>query len=106
MVNFHHGLARLTLRPRTSCSATILGGTVFLQAFTLADGSLCLKASLNWKGSESLGVVAIHTTPNLNWKNEASRIASMWLQGPPSGVTTTETDAHTTEFQPLLAVAS
>lgn len=106
MVNFHHGLARLTLKPRTSNSATILGGTVFLQALTLADGSLCLKASLNWKGSESLGVVAIYSTPNLNWKNEASRIASTWLQGPPSGATITEMDTHPTELQPLVAMAS
>ena len=106
MVNFHHGLARLTLNPRTGSPATILGGTVFLQAFTLADGSLCLKASLNWKGSESLGVVAVYSTPNLNWKHEASRIASTWLQGPPSGATITEMDTHPAELQPLVAMAS
>ena len=106
MVNFHHGLARLTLKPRAGCPADAMSGTVFLQSFTLADGSLCLKASLNWKGSDSLAVVSVYSTPALNWKNEASRIASTWLQGPPSGATITEVDMHATESQPLVAMAS
>jgi hypothetical protein len=54
MVNFHYGLARLTLTARTGSEGHCAGGTIFLQAFTLADGSVCLRASLNWKGSEAL----------------------------------------------------
>ena len=76
MVNFHHGLARLTLTARPGVETAAVGGSIFLQAFVLADGSLCLKASLNWKGSEAFPVLAVYSTPNLNWKIEASRIAS------------------------------
>jgi hypothetical protein len=86
MVNFHHGLARLTLKPRNGMETTLAGGAIFLQAFALADGSLCLKASLNWKGSDALPVMAVYSTPTLNWKLEASRIASAWLEGPPAQV--------------------
>ncbi len=106
MVNFHHGLARLTLKPSAGNPGDTPSGTVFLQSFTLADGSLCLKASLNWKGSEALAVVAVYSTPTLNWKNEATRIATTWLQGPPSGATIIEANLHPTELQPLVAMAS
>ena len=82
MVNFHHGLARLTLAARPGVDLPVTGGTIFLQSFSLADGSLCLKASLNWQGSESLPVIAVYSTPVMNWKLEASRIASAWLEGP------------------------
>ena len=92
MVNFHHGLARLTLTPRAGAELPCSGGTIFLQAFVLADGSLCLKASLNWKGSDAFPVIAVYATPNVNWKLEASRIASVWLEGPPAAATITNAD--------------
>ncbi len=84
MVNFHQGLARLTLVARPGVELPNNGGTVFVQAFVLADGSQCLKASLNWKGSDALPTIAVYTTPTTNWKLEASRIASAWLEGPPA----------------------
>jgi hypothetical protein len=100
MVNFHHGLARLTLAPRGN-DLPLPTGTIFLQAFALADGSLCLKASLNWKGSEAFPTMAVYSTPNTNWKLEASKIASRWLEGAPAtaSVATTETE----NLQPLVA---
>lgn len=106
MVNFHHGLARLTLTPRSAAEGILPGGSIFLQAFVLADGSLCLKASLNWKGSDAFPVIAVYSTPTLNWKLEASRIAAAWLEGPPahSVSTSTQTSAH--DLQPLTAIAS
>jgi len=81
IVNFYHGLARLTLLPRpgmeTSGLDTIMsGGTIFLQTFTLADGAVCVKVSLGWKGSDALPVISVYSTPSSNWKLEASRIAS------------------------------
>lgn len=82
MVSFHHGLARLTLTPRPGVDAP--GGGIFLQTFSLADGTLCLKASLNWKGSDALQVIPVYSTPTLSWNLEASRIAQCWLQGPPA----------------------
>ncbi len=82
MVNFHHGLARLTLAARPGNELSVPGGTIFLQSFSLADGSLCMKASLNWKGSDALPVLAVYSTPTTHWKLEASRIATAWLEGP------------------------
>lgn len=105
MVNFHHGLGRLTLKARPGAESISAGGTIFLQAFELADGSLCLKASLNWKGSEAFPVHAVYSRPNMNWKLEASRIASAWLEGPPASATITHADMSTQGLTPLIAVA-
>lgn len=103
MVNFHHGLARLTLAPRNGTELPCAGGAIFLQAFALADGSQCLKASLNWKGSEAFPVLSVYSTPLVNWKLEASRIGSAWLEGPPAAATS---DSNREELSPLTAVAS
>ena len=84
MVNFEQGLGRLTLTPRSPTDFPLTGGTVFLQAFALADGSQCLKATLSWTGSQVTSSVAVYSTPALNWKLEASRIASAWMEGPPA----------------------
>ena len=100
MINFHQGLARLTLTPRPGNDFP--GGTVFLQGYALADGSVCLKAGLSWQGSEALSVMAVYTTPGINWKLEASRIAGSWLEGPRENVSHLETAE---EYQPLQAVA-
>jgi hypothetical protein len=107
-VNFHHGLARLTVTPRAANELEVPGGAIFLQGFVLADGSQCLKASLNWKGSEAFPIIAVYATPTVNWKLEASRIASAWLQGPPAmaTVTTTDLQAAPAPLTRLTAVAS
>ncbi len=105
MVNFHHGLARLTLAARPGNDLPCTGGTIFIQAFILADGSQCLKANLNWKGSDAFPMIAVYSTPTVNWKLEASRIASAWLEGPPATVSTTELGADAS-LSPLTAIAS
>lgn len=102
MVNFQHGLARLTLTPRASSEFAMPGGAIFLQAFVLADGSLCLKASLNWKGSEAFPVIAVYSTPTMNWKLEASKIASAWLEGPPAQASISHAEEN---LRPLSAAA-
>lgn len=84
MVNFEQGLGRITLTPRSTTDFPLSGGTVFLQAFALADGSQCLKATLSWTGAQVTSSVAVYSTPSLNWKLEASRIASAWVEGPPA----------------------
>jgi hypothetical protein len=104
MVNFHVGLARLTLAARPGAELPVTGGSILVQSFELADGSLCLKASLNWKDSEVSPVIAVYSTPTLNWKLEASRIASAWLEGPPATVATTTMPAQ--DLRPLTAIAS
>lgn len=98
MVNFQQGLARLTLTPREGNDFP--GGLVFLQAFILADGSQCLKACLNWAGSKAAPVLAVYTTPQTNWKLEASRISSTWLEGPPQF---SEVSPMEENLQPLVA---
>jgi hypothetical protein len=104
MVNFHHGLARLTLTPRPAADLPFPPGAIFLQAFALADGSLCLKASLNWRGSKAFPVMSVYSTPTMNWKLEASRIASTWLEGPPAAIVTRAENEE--EMSSLTAVAS
>ncbi len=94
MVNFHHNLARLSLKPRNTEEVPFPAGAIFLQAFALADGSLCLKASLNWMGSESFPVISVYSTPQTNWKLEAFRIASAWLEGPAVIVTNAEAEGQ------------
>jgi hypothetical protein len=101
MVNFHQGLARLTLAARPGNDFP--GGTIFLQAFELSDGSQSLKASLNWDGADSFPILSVYSTPRTNWKLEASRIASTWLEGPQVAVTS----AFQEEVrQPLMAVGN
>jgi hypothetical protein len=82
MMNFHRGLARLTLQSRPESQLTSTAGSVFLQAFTLADGSTCLKATLGWGGHDNFADVAVYSTPTTDWKLEASRVGSAWLNGP------------------------
>lgn len=103
MVNFEKGLGRLTLTPRSPADLPLPGGTIFLQAFSLADGSQCLKATLSWKDTETTSSVAVYTTPTLNWTLEASRIASAWLEGPPA---TPQAANTTTPDQGLTALGA
>lgn len=84
IVNFKMGLARLTLTCREPDSG-MPQGTLLLQHFGLANGSFCLKASLNWQGSDTTVTLSVYETPVLNWKLEASRIAAAWLAGSPAG---------------------
>lgn len=104
MINFHHGLARLTLKPREGADLPFPGGAIFLQAFALADGSMCLKASLNWHGSEAFPIMSVFSTPTMNWKLEASRIGSAWLEGPPATVVSSDSNAE--DLGRLSAMAS
>jgi hypothetical protein len=94
IVNFKTGLARLTLSLRDSGSE-MPQGTILVQHFGLANGSFCLKASLNWTGSEANAVVSVYDTPLLNWKLEAVRIGTAWLSGPPSEGTTVTISSDT-----------
>jgi hypothetical protein len=91
-VNYHLGLARLTLAVRKSNDVTPRG-TVLLQGYQLADGTPCLKASLTWHGSESNVVRAIYSKPEINWTSEARKVAAEWMAGPPATVPALEEPA-------------
>lgn len=84
MVNFQQGIARLTLAATRAAHDGANDGAVFLQAFALADGTVCLKASLTWKGSDAFPAISVYTTPTVDWKQEARRVAAAWLEGPPA----------------------
>ena len=81
VVNFKQGLARLALVLRSSAGATTARGAIFLQNYSLADGSQCVKANLSWNGTESTAIYAIYGKAETNWKGEASQIAIKWLDG-------------------------
>lgn len=82
-VNYTLNLARLTLSVRVGDKTVHPRGVVNVQAFTLADGTSCLKAALSWTGSTAETMQAIYTKPGLNWTSEARRVAALWLAGPP-----------------------
>jgi hypothetical protein len=83
LINFHQGLARLTLAVRSPAGVTTQRGVILLQHFTLADDTQCVKANLSWQGSELAAVHPIYSKPNLNWNGEAGQIAVKWLDGRP-----------------------
>ena len=84
LINFHQGLARLTLAVRSPARVTAARGSILLQSFILADGSECLKANLTWQGTEDSSVYSIYAKPQIDWRGEAGRIAARWLEGQPS----------------------
>ena len=81
-VNFGLGLARLTFSARRSTGEHVLLGGLLLQSFKLADGTVCLKATLTWHDSESEISHPIYAKPLLDWKAEAERLAAVWMAGP------------------------
>ena len=83
-VNYHLGLARLTLAVRSAAGVTPRG-TVLLQGYQLADGTPCLKAALSWHGSDCTNTRSIYHKPDINWTSEARKVAAEWMAGPPSG---------------------
>jgi len=86
-VSYHQGLARLSLGARTA-EGVQPRGTIYLQCFKLADGSICLKASLAWAGTEFNATHTVFDKPGVQWTSEARRIAAEWMGGPPAAVTT------------------
>jgi hypothetical protein len=82
IVNYHHGLARLTLTPKPNANPAQLRGAVFLQQRVLADGTVSLKASFSWHGSEVFPSILVEAKSLTEWKPEAARIAAFWLAGP------------------------
>jgi hypothetical protein len=101
MVNFQAGLARLILTRRADAESEMPQGTVLVQYFGLADGSFCVKSHLHWEGNETTQTLAAYDTPLLNWKLEATRIASAWLAGPPAGATLTSMSTTASEADRL-----
>jgi hypothetical protein len=89
MVNYHQNLARMMLTPAGGVENNPRGGAILLQSFLLADGSICVKASLAWEGSTTQPVLSVYAKPHVDWPAEATRIASAWLAGPSEGAADT-----------------
>ena len=81
-VNYRLGLARLALAARDPSGDLTPIGTVLLQSFKLADGNVCLKASLAWQEGASESSHSIYAKPEVEWEAEAIRTAAAWLSGP------------------------
>jgi hypothetical protein len=81
MVNFHTGLARLTLRARTA-NGFEPRGQLQMQHFNLADGRACVKVHLSWAGNDHHRTIEIYALPGMDWHVQVNRVAEAWLDGP------------------------
>lgn len=106
LVNFHQGLARLTLSIHSASGVTSAQGLVLLQDFTLADGTQCVKASMSWEGIEKNSVYSIYSKPSLNWDGEAAQIGSQWLDGHMAALEAKAAVATHNSANPLMSAAS
>jgi len=79
-VNYDLGLARLTFVDRRSPDPA--STSVLLQSFALADGCLCLRATLNWGETSESVVRSVYAKPGLDWDAEAEQLAEAWSAGP------------------------
>lgn len=82
--NYNLGLARLLIGVRLPEGKLESRGAVMLQSYQLADGSICLKATLTWTGSESKTTQSIYAKPSTNWSSEARKVAAEWMAGAPA----------------------
>lgn len=92
MVNVNSGLARMTIASGPKGQPPIPRGSILLQAYTLADGTFCLKANLSWHNHETTVSKSVYSKPGINWSNAAVEVAKTWMNGAPD--TATESDLH------------
>ena len=104
MANYGSHLARMTLTPREG-DGTRQAGSIFLQAFELADGVACLKASLHWKNHDRLTMLTVHAKKAADWQQQAASIARTWFSGPPPAIVERSV-ASAPAMTPLVALAS
>ena len=83
MVNYDNHLARMTLTPKRGEASAGQAGSIFLQAYELANDTACLKASLHWNGQNQYTMLTVHAKVSSDWREEAGRIAKVWFAGPP-----------------------
>jgi hypothetical protein len=104
-INYHLGLARLSLGVRLADGRTEARGAVLLQSYQLADGTPCLKAALSWTAATGTIVRAIYAKPDVSWKSEARKVAAEWLAGPPAAAAGTEAPEEPATLHAGVAVA-
>lgn len=84
MANYHLGLARVQLSVRLPDGTNQARGSVALQNYALADGTLCLRVELGWAGRENGKTLFVYSKPGVDWLREARKAAAEWMAGPPA----------------------
>lgn len=87
-VSYGQGVAQMIISLRQAKEES-QRGHLTLQSYRLSDGTFCLKATLNWQGTEQTRVRTIYSKPDLNWNDEAKRLATDWQSGPVPGTAAT-----------------
>lgn len=105
MVSYDNHLARMMMTPRRADVSLNPAGSIFLQAFELADGVACLKASLHWKDEDRFTMMTVHARRAADWQTQASHIAKAWFAGPPAASVERALSAPA-PLAPLAAMAS
>jgi len=96
-VSYQKGLARLSFAD---------GGAISLQNFTLADGQICVKASLTWAGREGQVVHAIYPhADSHDWAMSAEGVALAWMSGPASALPMPRSESASMSMDRLAAVS-
>ena len=72
-VNYHKGVACLVLSD---------GNTIHLQCFHLADGKICLEASVLWQIGGVPGEYSIFPAGNFGWLTAAYNVMNVGKAGP------------------------
>ena len=105
LINYHLGLARLTLGVRLGGGKNEPRGVILLQSYQLADGTPCLKAALSWTAATGTTVRSIYAKPDVNWTTEARKVAAEWLAGPPATAAESAPVEHPASMDPGVAAA-
>lgn len=82
VVNFGCRLARLSLVARASGGIPAAGAALVVQALQLADGTRCLKATIDWPEGARSRSFLLYGHPEIDWPGEAARLAAVMLDGP------------------------
>jgi hypothetical protein len=97
-VSFHKGLARMNFSDGS--------GSIMLQNFTLADGQICVRATLNWAECSETGTHSIYPRENFDWLGAADQIAGAWMAGKPPPASESKVTVQETQAEPSASAAS
>jgi len=78
-VSYHFGIARISLACKRDGGSVAPLGEVLLQSFSLADGSICMKATLRHAGSAGPKTLSSFPSSVQSWTAEARKFAATWL---------------------------
>lgn len=91
-VSFHKGMAKMNFLDGS--------GAIVLQNFTLADGQICVRATLSWAESTETGSHSIYPREHFDWLAAADQIAEAWMAGKPPPAETASVTMQETQLEP------